>query len=72
MLPVLLTSGALSDSVLFDTEGENLILHTKEKSFCKTSFHLGMGLKKGQKQGRDERMQKDYPTSAKKYTADIG
>ena len=35
------------------------------KSFCKTPFQLGMGPKKGQKQGRDERMQEDYPTSAK-------
>ena len=32
------------------------------KSFCKTSFQLGMGLKKGQKQGRDERTQEDYPS----------
>ena len=35
-----------------------------EDSLCKTSFQLGMGLKKGQKQGRDERTQEDYPTSA--------
>ena len=35
-----------------------------EKSFCITSFQLGMGLKKVQKQRRDERMQDDYPTSA--------
>ena len=34
------------------------------KSFCKTSFQLRMDLKKGPKQGRDERMQEDYPTSA--------
>ena len=34
------------------------------KSFHKTSFQLGMGLKKVQKQGKDERMQDDYPTSA--------
>ena len=38
---------------------------TREKSFCKTSFQLGMGLKKVQKQGRDGRMQEDYQTSAK-------
>ena len=31
----------------------------------KTSFQLMMDLKKVQKQGRDERMQEDYPTSAK-------
>ena len=31
----------------------------------KTSFQLRMGLKKGKKQGRDERMREDYPTSAK-------
>ena len=34
------------------------------KSFYKTSFHLGMGPKKVQKQGRDESTQKDYHTSA--------
>ena len=38
---------------------------TKEKSFCKTLFQLGMhGPEKIQKQGRDERTQEDYPTSA--------
>ena len=30
------------------------------RSFCKKSFQWGMGLKKVQKQGRDERLQKDY------------
>ena len=34
------------------------------QSFCKTSFQLGIGLKKGQKRGRDEKTQEDYPTSA--------
>ena len=34
------------------------------KSFCKTSFQSRMELKKGQKQGRDEGTQEDYPTSA--------
>ena len=37
---------------------------TREKSLWKTWFQLGMGLKKVQKQGRDERMQGDYPISA--------
>ena len=37
---------------------------TALKSLCKTSFQLRIGLKKGQKQGRDERMQEDYCTSA--------
>ena len=36
----------------------------KGKSFCKTSFQVGMDLKKVQKQGRDERTQEDYPKSA--------
>ena len=36
----------------------------REKTLCKTSFQLRMDLKKGQKQGKDERTQKDYPTSA--------
>ena len=39
--------------------------YTKEKSFSETSFTLRMELNKGQKQGRDERTQEDYPTSAK-------
>ena len=34
------------------------------KKFSKTSFQLRMDLKRGQKQGRDERTQEDYPTSA--------
>ena len=42
------------------------------KSFCKSSFQLGMGLKKVQKQGRDERTHKDYPRFAKKYTTGVG
>ena len=37
----------------------------REKSFCKTSFRVGMELKKVHKQGRGERMQEDYPKSAK-------
>ena len=44
------------------------IIYTREKSFCKTWFQVGMELKKVQKQGRDERMQEDYLTSAKKNT----
>ena len=39
-----------------------------KKSFCKTYFKLGKELKKVQKQGRDERTQEDYPTSAKIHT----
>ena len=35
------------------------------KSFSKTSFQLRIELKKGRKQGRDEKTQEDYPTSAK-------
>ena len=31
-----------------------------EKPFSKTLFQLRMELKKGKKQGRDERMQEDY------------
>ena len=41
---------------------------TREKSFCKTWFQVGMELKKVQKQGRDERTQEDYPTSAQIHT----
>ena len=37
---------------------------TRGKSLCRTSFQLRMRLKKVQKQGRDERTQEDYPTSA--------
>ena len=33
---------------------------TREKSFCKTCFQVGMELKKVQKQGRDEKTQEDY------------
>ena len=36
---------------------------TREKSFCKTWFEVGMEPEKVQKQGRDERTQEDYPTS---------
>ena len=35
------------------------------KSFYKTRFQVGMYLKKVQKQGRDEKTQKHYPTFAK-------
>ena len=42
------------------------------KSFCRTSFQLRMNLKKGQKQDRNERTQKDYPTSAKLHSKCIG
>ena len=38
---------------------------TREKSFSKTSFQVGMDLKNVQKQGRVERTQEDYPASAK-------
>ena len=34
------------------------------KNFCTTLFQVGMDLKKVQKQGRDERTQEHYPTSA--------
>ena len=34
---------------------------TRER-FCKTTFQLGMDLKKVEKQGRDERTQEDNPT----------
>ena len=34
----------------------------QKKSFCKTSFQVGMDVKKVQKQGRGERTQEDYPT----------
>ena len=37
---------------------------TMEKSFCATSFQVGMDLKKVQKQGRDQRTQEHYPTPA--------
>ena len=37
---------------------------TREKCFCKTSFQLGMGLKKVQKQA-EMKEHKDYPASAK-------
>ena len=36
-----------------------------KKVSVKLDFKLGMELKKVQKQGRDERTQEDYPTSAK-------
>ena len=50
--------------------------HWKQGSFkklgkkvsVKLDFKLGMELKKVQKQGRDERTQEDYPTSAKIHT----
>ena len=44
----------------------------REKSFCKTLFQLRIGLKKGQKQGGDERMHKDYPISAVHFFAVVG
>ena len=43
----------------------HVLFLTREKGFSKTSFQLRMELKKGHKQGRDEGMQEDYPTSAK-------
>ena len=45
-----------------------LIYYTREKSYPKTSFQLRMKLKKEQKQGKNERTQKDCPTSAKTYS----
>ena len=39
-------------------------METKGKCFFKTLFQLRMALKNGQKQGRGERMQEDYPTFA--------
>ena len=39
-----------------------------KKSFCKTWSEVGMEPKKVQRQGRDERTQEDYPTSAKIHT----
>ena len=40
-------------------------METREKSFSITSFHLRFdGAEKGLKQGRDERTQGDYWTSA--------
>ena len=42
------------------------IIFTREKSFCKTSFHLRIaGAEKRQKQARDERTQENYRSSAK-------
>ena len=35
------------------------------KCINKNFLQLGMGMRKGQKQGRQERTQEDYPTSAK-------
>ena len=40
------------------------IMKSREKSFSNTSFQLRTKLKKGQKQGRDDRAQEDYLTSA--------
>ena len=44
---------------------------TTEISFSKIVLQLVKNLKKVQKQGRVEKMQRDYPTSAKIYTADV-
>ena len=48
----------------FSVGAKAIAYYTRENSFCTTLFQLGMDLKKGEKQGRDERMQEDYPTSA--------
>ena len=40
-------------------------LSSPGKILCKTSFQIGMDLRKVQRQGRYERTQKEYPTSAK-------
>ena len=37
---------------------------SRKNNFCETSFQLEIGLKNGQKQGRDERIQEDYLASA--------
>ena len=49
------------NAFVFCLEGglENPQKRTRGKSCSKTSFQLRMDLKKGQKQGRDERMQED-------------
>ena len=38
--------------------------YTLGEKLCKTSFQVGMDLKKLQKQCRDERTQRDFPTLA--------
>ena len=38
-------------------------METEEREFNLTSYHLRIELIKGQKQGRDERTQQEYPTS---------
>ena len=43
---------------------------TREKSFCKPPFQLGVGLKKVQKHGKDERTQDTR--HLQKYEADVG
>ena len=50
------------------TKLEGCIVILGKKSSVKLDFKLGMELKKVQKQGRDERTQEDYPTSAKIHT----
>ena len=62
------TSATEVDQLLKSSPRFNVIM---EKGFNKTSFHIGMSLKKVRKQGKDERTQEDYPTSAK-ITADVG
>ena len=49
-------------SEMFALEGKELY---REKVSVKLDFKLGMEVKKVQKQGRDERTQEDYRTSAK-------
>ena len=41
-------------------------METRGKSSCKTSFQVGIALKKVKKQGRDERTQEDYGMMAAK------
>ena len=48
--------------------GDSGIIVLGKKVSVKLDFKLGMELKKVQKQGRDERTQEDYPTSAKIHT----
>ena len=65
--PQVFVSSTINEFV-FDLEGgfkeTQKRTEMREKSFYKTSFQLGMGLKKVKKQGRDEKTQEDYPTSA--------
>ena len=69
-----LLSSSLSSSSLCITQKVYGVCeyYTMGKSFCKTSFQVGMDLKKVQKQGRDQRMHHDCPIRLHKHTADVG